>query len=123
MYCAWQLVILVQSIKNKCDPNDVDNYRGTTIISCYGKLFKCILNNRRHNYLGNSGLLCEEQAGFRKGYSTLDHIFNLNCLIDLYLHRGRKLYCVFVNYRKAFDSNVYGKNYYNIQLMKICSKQ
>ena len=25
-------------------------------------------------------------------------------MIDLYLHRGRKLYCVFVDYRKAFDS-------------------
>jgi hypothetical protein len=29
--------------------------------------------------------MCEEQAGFRKGYSTTDHIFILKCLIDLYL--------------------------------------
>ena len=77
---------------------------GWAILSCYGKLFTCILNNRLHTYLENSGLLCEEQAGFRKGYSTTDHISNLKCLIDLYLHRGRKLYCVFVDYRKAFDS-------------------
>ena len=90
--------------KNKGNPNDVDNYRGITILSCYGKLFPCILNNRLHTYLENYGLMCEEQAGFRKGYSTTDHIFNLKCLIDLYLHRGRKLYCVFVDYRKAFDS-------------------
>ena len=30
-------------------------------------------------------ILCEEQAGFRKHYSTTDHIFNLKCLIDMYL--------------------------------------
>ena len=50
-------------------------------------------------------LLCEEQAGFRKGYSTIDHIFNLKCLVDLYLHRKKKqLFCAFIDYRKAFDS-------------------
>ena len=48
--------------------------------------------------------MCEEQAGFRKNYSTTDHIFNLKCLIDLYLFRGKKLYCAFIDYKKAFDS-------------------
>ena len=56
------------------------------------------------NYLESLGLLCEEQAGFRKGYGTIDHIFNLKCLIDLYLFRRKKLYCAFIDYRKAFDS-------------------
>ena len=49
-------------------------------------------------------ILAEEQAGFRKGYSTIDHIFNLKCLIDLYLFRGKKLHCAFIDYKKAFDS-------------------
>jgi hypothetical protein len=54
--------------------------------------------------LESLGLLCEEQAGFRKRYGTTDHIFNLKCLIDLYLFRRKKLYCAFIDYRKAFDS-------------------
>ena len=49
-------------------------------------------------------LLCEEQAGFRKKYGTTDHIFNLKCIIDLYLFRGRNLFCAFIDYKKAFDS-------------------
>ena len=49
-------------------------------------------------------LLCEEQAGFRKGYNTIDHIFNLKCLVDMYLHRKKQLFCAFIDYRKAFDS-------------------
>ena len=56
-----------------------------------------------NNYLENMNL-CEEQAGFRKNYGTTDHIFNLKCLIDLYLFRGKKLFCAFIDYRKAFDS-------------------
>jgi hypothetical protein len=49
-------------------------------------------------------ILCEEQAGFRKHYSTTDHMFNLKCLIDMYLRCNKTLFCAFIDYRKAFDS-------------------
>ena len=81
-----------------------DNYKGITILSCFGKLFTAVLNNRFNVYLENMDVLCEEQAGFRKGYSTTDHIFILKCLVDLYLHRYKHLHCAFIDYRKAFDS-------------------
>ena len=77
---------------NKGDAGNPDNYRGITILSCFGKLFTAALNHRLNYYLENMNLLCEEQAGFRKGYSTIDHIFNLKCLVDLYLHRKKQLF-------------------------------
>ena len=49
-------------------------------------------------------ILNEEQAGFRKIFSTTDHIFNLKCLIDLYLFRGKRTLFAFIDYKKAFDS-------------------
>jgi hypothetical protein len=101
---SWSEGYICPIYKNKGDPNNVDNYRGITILSCYGKLFTCIFNNWLFDYLESLGLLCEEQARFRKGYGTIDHIFNLKCLIDLYLFRRQKLYCAFIDYRKAFDS-------------------
>ena len=52
----------------------------------------------------SNNILCEEQAGFRKHYSTVSHIFSLKLLVDVYLAHGKKLYCAFVDYRKAFDS-------------------
>jgi hypothetical protein len=90
--------------KNKGDPANADNYRGISVLSCFGKLFTCILNNRLNSYLGNYNVLCEEQAGFKNQYSTTDHIYNLDCLIDLYLRCNKPLYCAFVDYKKAFDS-------------------
>ena len=101
---SWSEGIIIPIYKNKGDPCSPDNYRGITILSCFGKLFTTILNNRLNCYLQNYNVLCEEQAGFRKHYSTCDHIFNLKCLIDLYSRCNKTLYCAFIDYRKAFDS-------------------
>ena len=100
----WSQGMISPIYKNKGDKANPDNYRGITILSCFGKLFTSVLNNRLNNYLENMNLLCEEQAGFRKKYRTTDHIFNLKCIIDLYLFRGKKLFCAFIDYKKAFDS-------------------
>jgi hypothetical protein len=50
-------------------------------------------------------ILAESQAGFRKGYSTIDHIFTLNAIVDKsFSKRGGKLYACFVDLKSAFDS-------------------
>jgi hypothetical protein len=100
----WSVGVICPIYKNKGDTANPDNYRGITILSCYGKLFTAVLNNRLNHYLENMSVLCEEQADFRNNYGTYDHIFNLKCLVDLYLHRNKPLYCAFVDYHKAFDS-------------------
>ena len=97
----WSQGMIPPIYKNKGDKASPDNYRGITILSCFGKLFTFILNNRLNNYLESMNLLCEEQAGFRKKYGTTDHIFNLKCIIDLYLFRGKKLFCAFIDYKKS----------------------
>ena len=79
----------IANFQHKGDRSDPDNYRGITIPSCFGKLFTAVLNARLNIYLEDSNLMCEEQAGYPKNNSTIDHIFNLKCLIDLYLFRGK----------------------------------
>ena len=74
------------------------------MLSCLSKVFTCILNNRLTDYLDSLSIINESQAGFRKGYSTIDHIFTLRCLLDLFKNSNKKLYCAFVDYKKAFDS-------------------
>ena len=89
--------------KRKGSPDDPDNYRGITLLSCVAKLFTACVNKRLTDYIEGTGQLGEEQAGFREGYSTLDHTFVLHSLVNLYLHRRKRIYCLFVDYRKAFD--------------------
>lgn len=101
---AWLEGKIRPIYKNKGDKSDPENYRPITILSCLSKLFTAVLNTRLTKFLDTYELLNENQAGFRKGYSTVDHIFALNSLIELFRSTKKKLYCTFIDFSKAFDS-------------------
>lgn len=101
---SWTIGVIKPIYKNKGNPNDPDNYRAITLISCLGKLFTRIINNRLNEYSDAIKLISNNQAGFRKKHSTMDNIFIMHALISLYLSSGKKLYCTFVDFRKAFDT-------------------
>ena len=101
---SWSVGFIRPLYKGKGDPMCTDNYRGITLLSCLGKLFTSILNDRLYAFLEQNNLLGKEQAGFKKGSSTMDHVFALYCLIDLYLQHKKRLFCTFVDFQKAFDS-------------------
>ncbi len=100
---AWATAI-INPIHKKGSYSDPNNYRGISLISCLGKLFTALLNDRLSNYLESSGTIGNEQAGFRQGFSSNDHILVLHALISLYLNNGKKLHCAFIDYEKAFDT-------------------
>ena len=98
----WCVAIIVPLFK-KGDVRNPDNYRGISLLSCVCKLFTSALNARLTAYAEEEGLIGEEQAGFRSKYCTSDHIFSLHAIIELYKAASKKLYCAFVDYKKAFD--------------------
>ena len=110
---SWSVSLIQPIYKGKGSLDDPDNYRGISLISCLGKMFTALINNRLTIYLDKYNILGEEQAGFREKYSTSDHIFVLNTLINIYQAKDKQIYCAFVDYRKAFDfinrSNLWGK--------------
>ena len=100
----WSIGLIVPIFKKKGSKLDVNNYRGITLLSCLGKLFSAAINSRLTKFVEDRKIIGEEQAAFREGYSTLDHAFVLNELINLYLHENKRLYCCFIDYQKAFDT-------------------
>ena len=46
----------------------------------------------------------QEHAGFKESCSTIDHIFILQLFVELYQSVHKRVYCAFIDYRKAFDS-------------------
>ena len=48
---SWTLGIIKPIYKNKGDPQHPENYRPISLLSCLGKLFTCIINNRLKNML------------------------------------------------------------------------
>ena len=91
----WCLGIIMPLYKNKGSVNDPDNYRHI-LLSCLSKLFTSALNNRITFFLERFDSIGEEQAGFRAGYSTMDHVFVLNSIIDIYLYKRKRIYCAFI---------------------------
>ena len=106
----WCISFISPIYKNKGEKSDPNNYRGISIISCLGKLFTAFINERFTKFADLNEIIGEEQAGFRSGYSTQDHIFTLHAIIEIYLNHinqktsgEKKLYCAFIDYQKAFD--------------------
>ena len=76
------------------------------MLSIVSKLFTAILNKRLYAWAENEEKISKEQAGFRKGYSTIDHIFTLITMVKSKLdsRRGDKVYVAFIDEKKAFDT-------------------
>ena len=73
-------------------------------MSNLGKLFTTILNLRLLKWSYSNDILTDAQFGFRSGYSTIDAIFCVYSVIQNTFCKGKRLYCCFVDYLKAFDS-------------------
>ena len=80
---AWLSGAIRPIYKKKGDVNDPNFYRPITILSCFGKLFTCVLNQRLDYFLKYNNLLTSAQAGFRKGFSTSDNVFILHMITQL----------------------------------------
>ena len=86
------------------DPMDPNTYRTIMIGHTLAKLYGAVMEAELSDYMETLNLRAPEQAGFRRAFSTIDHIFTLRCLIDQTKARKKKLYCCFVDFRKAFDT-------------------
>jgi hypothetical protein len=54
-------------------------------------------------------VLTDAQFGFCPGFGTTDANFALHSLITSTLHKGKRLYCCFVDNTRAFDSVTHSK--------------
>ena len=104
MPSVWCKSMIVSIFKqgNKIDTN---NYRGISLLSNLSKIFTGILNKRIVSFTEERKLIGENQGGFREGRGTVENLFILKTLTDKQLMRKRgKLYCLFVDFSKAFDT-------------------
>ena len=99
----WTKGVVIPIFK-KGAKDDVNNYRGITLVSCFGKLFSTILNERLKVWSIENDISSDAQFGFKQDHSTIDAIFILQNLVNDYLSRGKQLHCAFIDFIKAFDS-------------------
>ena len=89
-------------LHKKGDKEDLGNYRLITLLPVLYKVFtRCLLARARRPLEEAQPV---EQAGFRRGFSTLDHITTLCRVIEATREFKQPLVLTFVDYEKAFDS-------------------
>lgn len=89
-------------IHKKGDKKDLNNYRPISLLAhCYKLFTRCILSRIE------AKLDCAqpmEQAGFRRGFSTMEHLHTLNQIREKSRNYNLPLGVIFVDFEKAFDS-------------------
>ena len=95
---------VIHPIFKSGDANDPSNYRGITVTSVLAKLFAMVLEARMSIWAEDHDLRADGQAGFRKDYRTTDNVFIMQAVIANAHKAKKKLYCCFVDFKKAFDS-------------------
>ena len=68
---------IISPIHKSGPTNKPENYRAIALINCLCKLFMNIMTIRLTEWAETHNVLDESQAGFRKGYSTMDNVFFL----------------------------------------------
>lgn len=89
-------------LHKKGDILNINNYRPISLLCHPYKLLTKIITTRLTNKFDNYQPV--EQAGFRKGYSTIEHIQTIRLLIEKCTEYNIPLHMAFIDYNKAFDS-------------------
>ena len=95
---------VITPIHKKGNLDDVTNYRGITLINIMSKIYSHILHNRLIKWAEQHEKINECQFGFQPHKSIVDSIFLFHSIISKTLSRGEKVYCSFVDFRRAFDT-------------------
>ena len=97
----WKHTKLIVIFK-KGDPKIAGNYRPIAILPVMYKLFSRIVCNRLLQFIIPAQGV--EQAAYRKGYSTEDHLLTVTLMIEKSKEFNVPLWIALVDFTKAFDT-------------------
>ena len=100
----WHKAVIIPIPKPGKDKTEAMNYRPIALTSCICKTMERMINDRLVWFLESNNLISGNQAGFRKNYSTNDHLVRLDSFIrDAFI---KKEHCVaiFFYLEKAYDT-------------------
>lgn len=100
---AWKTAYITPIPKPGKDHKLASSYRPISLTSCIGKIAERMINKRLYWYLETTNNLGKNQAGFRKGKSTVDQLFRLTQRIHDGFQNKKHTLGVFVDLQQAYD--------------------
>jgi hypothetical protein len=89
---TWRITELIVLYKGKGAIDDPNSYRGISLSQSVVKIFETIIAKRLYRWAEENNILPPNQAGFRKGYATLDQIFVFSGMLRK--HKEEKKNCI-----------------------------
>lgn len=99
----WKSANIIPLLKSNKDSREVNSFRPISITSPLAKCFERILKARLSWHLDHYNLLPKCQAGFRKGCSTQDNIWDLENAVKIGFNNNKETHCIFLDLKKAYD--------------------
>ena len=98
----WRDAFVVP-VPKKGDLRDCNNNRGISLLDVVGKVFARVMMSRLQ-IVGEESVFEDSQAGFRALRQCMDMIFSCRQLVEKVLEHQDKVYLMFIDLNKAYDS-------------------
>lgn len=105
----------------KGDKSDPANYRPISLLNTSLKLFTTLIQNRLLKWADENDIIPDCQMGFRKGRGCMDHIFNLQALLQIGTRRN-KVYAAFIDFSRCFNSIIHKRLWEKLYQLKVSGK-
>jgi len=103
----WSEVQIVNLFKGG-DPENSNNYRGISLISCAFKVLLSLMADRLSRASEGCGLISKEQGGFRKREEAVAQATALAEIVRRRWIDGKPTFGAFIDFKKAYDRVYHG---------------
>ncbi|KAK6756200.1 hypothetical protein RB195_014539 [Necator americanus] len=103
---SWKHAVIIPFHK-KLFATDPRNYRGISLTRVMYKVLEIIILDRLIKHREETTR--DEQAGFRPGRPTIDQVFIVRRVIDIWQRYSKPMQVAFLNFEAAFDSSHRGR--------------
>jgi len=100
----WGGGIIFPIYKQQGSRLEPGNYRPITLLSVVGKLFGSIVEARLSDWSEATGVIVDEQGGFRRSRGAPDQVFLLREAISYRKEKGLPTLVTYIDARKAYDT-------------------
>src|SRR6185436_2253737 len=99
----WKRSNVTPIFKKRGEKNSPENYRPISILSNTSKILERLICNKFYSYLTANNLLKWNNAGFKRGFSAVNHLVYLTNHIHSGFDVGMNSMMVFLDIKNAFD--------------------
>ena len=100
---SWNHALITPIHKPNSDKSLPSSYRPIALTSAYSKVLEKMVSRRLNWYIESSNIINQNQAGFRKFHSTIDHAVRLKSDIENAFSIGGLTVAIFLDFSRAFD--------------------